>query len=227
MNAQSINYYKLNKIEDYGKVQSKCTGGQFIKINKYVCFDSDIHGNSVGNGKLYRDITNSTTNYIYKGQSFHGNVKYIFSYDYKSLIVEITPKFRYFYNKTTPPAEVKTCSLIKSSRSSSSESEISPYTPPNTPNEYNNEFNKDGSKHNSASNSHSNSNSNASTPARKFKCAYCNGTGRIEKNDNAPASFGTDRPKQRCNECGKWYDPNIFTHYHQTCRLCGGTGYAK
>lgn len=84
-----------------------------------------------------------------------------------------------------------------------------------------------GGYHNGSSNSNLGSNSNVNTPARKFKCAYCNGTGRIEKNDNAPANFGTDRPKQRCNECGKWYDPDVFTHYHQQCSQCGGTGYAK
>lgn len=77
-------------------------------------------------------------------------------------------------------------------------------------------------------NAHSNSQSETNrNSTRSFKCTYCNGAGRIEKNDNAPASFGTDRPRQKCNECGKWHDPNVVTHYHQQCRHCGGTGYAK
>lgn len=64
-------------------------------------------------------------------------------------------------------------------------------------------------------------------PARQFKCAYCNGTGRIERNDNAPASLGQTRANKRCNECGKIYDPTVFTHYHVQCGHCGGTGNTK
>lgn len=87
--------------------------------------------------------------------------------------------------------------------------------------------NSSATSYNNTTSGSSNSNSPRTQISSKFKCAYCNGTGRIEKNDNAPASFGTDRPRQRCNECGKWYDPNVVTHYHQQCRHCGGTGYAK
>lgn len=74
-----------------------------------------------------------------------------------------------------------------------------------------------------------NNNSTGSTtqPVRQFKCAYCNGTGRIERNDNAPASFGQTRANKKCNECGKIYDPTVFNHYHVQCGHCGGTGNAK
>lgn len=72
-----------------------------------------------------------------------------------------------------------------------------------------------------------NSSSTSPQTSGKRKCAYCNGTGTIEKNDNAPASFGQNRSRQKCQTCGKWYDPTVFTHYHQQCRHCGGTGYAK
>ena len=60
-----------------------------------------------------------------------------------------------------------------------------------------------------------------------FKCAYCNGTGRIVKNDNAPASFGLSKANKKCNECGKTYDPTVFNHYHVQCGHCGGTGKMK
>lgn len=223
--GQSVNYYKLTKIEDYGKVESRCTGGQFIKINKNVCFDSDVHGNSVGNGKLYRDVKNSSSHIIYIGNSFHGNSKYIFSQDYKSLIVEITPKFRYIYRLATPPTDVTTCTLIKSGNNGSPNPVANPYP---IQNGYNNGYNVNQSgSSNSNANSNSSSNSNTNNSTQKFKCAYCNGTGMIEKNDNAPASFGQNRPRQQCPTCGKWYDPTVFTHYHQQCRHCGGTGYAK
>ena len=43
-------------------------------------------------------------------------------------------------------------------------------------------------------NTHSNKQYNSTAqPTRQFKCAYCNGTGRIERNDNAPASFGQSK----------------------------------
>ena len=69
--------------------------------------------------------------------------------------------------------------------------------------------------------------SSSTQPVRKFKCAYCNGKGRIERNDNAPASFGQSKAKKKCNECGKVYDPTVFNHYHVQCGHCGGTGNTK
>ena len=90
--------------------------------------------------------------------------------------------------------------------------------PGNNDNSSNNYYNNGGS----STNGHSNSQS-----ARKFKCAYCNGSGRIERNDNAPASFGQSRANKKCNECGKIYDPTVFNHYHVQCGHCGGTGNAK
>lgn len=77
-----------------------------------------------------------------------------------------------------------------------------------------------------SSGSSSNSNSSSTPPSRRYKCAYCDG-GTIERNDNAPATYGQNRPRQKCPTCGKWYDPNVVTHNHQQCRHCGGTGYAK
>lgn len=86
-----------------------------------------------------------------------------------------------------------------------------------------------GYQSNSPYNNRGNSTNGRTTtqPLRQFKCAYCNGTGRIERNDNAPASFGQARVNKKCSECGKIYDPTVFNHYHQQCRHCGGTGYAK
>lgn len=80
----------------------------------------------------------------------------------------------------------------------------------------------------SSQNSDNYNNDNYKTqPTRQFKCAYCNGAGRIERNDNAPASFGQTRAKKKCTECGKIYDPTVFNHYHIQCGHCGGTGNAK
>lgn len=89
-----------------------------------------------------------------------------------------------------------------------------------------NNVNNDGYVNSNGTNNNSGTGS-ATQPARKFKCAYCNGTGRIERNDNAPASFGQSKANKKCNECGKIYDPTVFNHYHVQCGHCGGTGNAK
>lgn len=86
--------------------------------------------------------------------------------------------------------------------------------------------NSQSNYYNSSSSSSSGSYNSSKQTSRRSKCAYCN-NGMIEKNDNAPATYGTSRPKKKCPTCGKWYDPNVFNHYHQQCRHCGGTGYAK
>ena len=67
---------------------------------------------------------------------------------------------------------------------------------------------------------------NSSQPTNNPRaCVYCNGTGKIERNDNPPASFGTRTTSNRqCSECGKTYDPGTVNHYHIRCSHCGGTG---
>lgn len=217
--AQTTSYYALLKIQEYDKVISKCNGGQFVKVSKNICFDTDSKGNDVGNGKLYRELNNHSNEHIYTGDSFHGKARYIFNADYSMLTVEINPHFKYYYKRSSVPNGVLTCSLIKK-RNRGNETISNGY---NNSTQWNNSYNNSGANPNNR-----NSYNNSSSPqTRQFKCTYCNGTGRIEKNDNAPANFGTDRPRQRCNECGKWYDPDVFTHYHQQCRHCSGTGYAK
>lgn len=219
-------YYKLVSIQ--GESTPKVLGGgQFITFTGDQCFESNINGVSVKNGKLeINRYQSNSLKTVYSGSSYWGNkTNFIFSKSKQNLEV-VTNKLSYKYVKSTPPDGVSTCSLIRS-KSDSGESTVPPISPIPSQNGYNNGYYNGGANNNSGSNSNSNSNSNVNTPARKFKCAYCNGTGRIEKNDNAPANFGIDRPRQRCNECGKWYDPNAFTHYHQQCRHCGGTGYSK
>lgn len=94
-----------------------------------------------------------------------------------------------------------------------------------TPNRSNYNYNN-GTNNNGGYSQNNNSNNNNQSVS-SHKCAYCNGTGRIERNDNAPASFGQTRANKRCNECGKVYDPTVFTHYHVQCGHCGGTGRTK
>lgn len=224
--AQTTSYYALTKIDEYGKIDSKCNGGQFVNVSKNVCFDTDAEGNDIGNGKLYRDVNNHSNEHIYIGDSFHGKARYIFSTDYSALTVEINPHFKYYYKKSNVPSGVFTCSLIKQ-RSGGSGSVSYDF---NQGNIYNNPQSSSGNLPNkNYYNSRGNYNTGSSTTqtTRKFKCAYCNGTGRIERNDNAPASFGQSKANKKCNECGKIYDPTVFNHYHVQCGHCGGTGNTK
>ena len=221
--AQTTSYYALIKIDNHGSVDSKCKGGQFVKITKNICFDTDANGNDVGNGKLYREVSNSSSNHTYSGDSFHGKARYIFSEDYSTLTVEINPHFKYHYKKACAPSGVLTCSLVKKNNEGSA---AVPYDVNNGITWNNFQVNNGSPINNNSYPNNSNRSSNAQ-PARKFKCAYCNGTGRIERNDNAPASFGQTRANKKCNECGKIYDPTVFNHYHVQCGHCGGTGNAK
>ena len=220
--ALKINYYTLIKIVDYGKESTKCNGGQFVKVSKNVCYDVDAKGNDVGNGKLYRDVSGGSNDNVYVGDSYHGKSRYLFNSDYSTLTIEINPHYKYIYKKTVAPSGIYTCSLIKKQNNGTSNPPINVYDN----NMYVNSGYIQGGNGQSL-NSTSNSSSSTTQPARLFKCAYCNGTGRIERNDNAPASFGQSKANKKCNECGKIYDPTVFNHYHVQCGHCGGTGNAK
>ena len=222
--AQTTNYYVLTKIIDYGKESTKCNGGQFIKIGKNICYDVDAKGNDIGNGKLYRDISGGSNDNVYVGDSYHGKSRYLFSSDYSTLTVEINPHYKYIYKKTVAPSGIYTCSLIKKQNNGTSNPPINVYDN----NVYvNSGYTQGGNGQSLNTTGNSNSSSSATQPARKFKCPYCNGTGRIEKNDNAPASFGQSKANKKCSECDKIYDPTVFNHYHVQCGHCGGTGYNK
>lgn len=226
--GQNVYYYTLTKIFDYGKESAKCSGGQFVKVSKNVCYDVDANGNDVGNGKLYRDISGGSNDIVYVGDSYHGKSRYLFSSDYSTLTVEINPHYKYIYKKTVAPSGIYTCSLIKKQNNGTSNPPINPINVYDNNNVYvNSEYIQGGNGQSRNSTINSNSSSSTTQPVRQFKCAYCNGTGRIERNDNAPANFGIDKPQRKCDECGKWYNPNTFVHYHQQCRHCGGTGNTK
>lgn len=221
-NAQNVKYYSLQKIIQMNNVDTDCHGGQYVNIKEYICFDSDVEGKSVGNGQLYLDKTESNSSEIvYVGNSYHGNARYIFNKDFSTLKVEINPHYIYEYKQTTPPSGTLTCSLIKTSNSGDSSAD-NVFVP-------NISFDFSRNPVGGYNDVHNNLNSESTSthqPYRKFKCAYCK-NGRIEKNDNAPASFGQNKPRRRCNECGTTYDPTVVIHYHIQCGHCGGSGYTK
>lgn len=220
LSAKETLCYKLVETTD---PTVKVGGYQFISFIGDQCYESSHDGIKIHDGKLNRNsYQSSMTKTVYTGTCFcGGGSKFEFTSNRSVLMVFSKAKHTYKFIKTSSPHSIKTCAYIRIEESGPVDS----YNVNNVSG-YNNI-----SPYNSTSDSHYNDISNqtgqrTSQPTKR-KCAYCNGTGRIEKNDNAPANFGTDRPRQRCNECGKWYDPDVFTHYHQQCRHCGGTGYAK
>lgn len=198
--------------------------GQFITFLGDICFESNKYGKSVGHGNLeINQYQSNSTKKVYVGKSYWGSkTKFIFNADKTKLTISTPDDKKYFYIRKTAPAGVKTCTLIRKSNNTGGS-----YYPSGDNRFSNNHINQGGRQIHNNSGCNSNSSTSVNQPQRIFKCAYCNGTGRIEKNDNAPANFGTKKPRQRCNECGKWYDPNVFVHYHQQCRYCGGIGVAK
>lgn len=57
------------------------------------------------------------------------------------------------------------------------------------------------------------------------KCPWCNGKGRITKNDAVPQYGMNDCDVYvKCNECGTTYNSSYRNHYHLDCGKCGGTG---
>ena len=57
------------------------------------------------------------------------------------------------------------------------------------------------------------------------RCSWCNGTGRITKNDHV-TQYGLNKVTVdvKCTECGITYCSTYTNHYHLNCGKCGGTG---
>lgn len=217
ISAQNVYYYKLTKSKIDGTVSSNVSGGQFICVYDGVCFDCDIKGNGIGNGQLNKKSGGETI--VYFGDSYYGGGSYYkFDKTFSKLNIISSTGDIFAYVKTTPPKGVTTSSLIKKHNNGGDESCPNYYNPYTGSSQFSNQDNNTGN------NSHD---SNSSNNVQKKKCVYCNGTGQITKNDNAPANFGNDRPRVRCSTCGEWYDPDVFTHYHLSCRHCSGTGFTK
>lgn len=218
----NTNYFKLEKIYEYGATYDDVTGGQFIHISNNICYDSDKFGNYIGNGKLFRDTDNNSAKHVYLGTCYHGKAKYIFNGNFSQLTVEINPHYKYIYVRTKAPDNIINSSLIKdvNFNNQNASSLSSEYTNPNTYYE--------SPTYNGSRDENTNTSSPSNQPqAKKKDCVYCNGTGKIERNDNAPPTYGTKKAQQKCAECGKWFSPDIVIHYHQICSHCGGTGKLK
>ena len=69
-------------------------------------------------------------------------------------------------------------------------------------------------------------NDNSDIYSRKQKCYFCNGTGKVTKNDQIPQYSTNDYYVYKtCSECGWEYNSTITNHYHATSSNCSGKGY--
>lgn len=207
-------YYKLTKKIENEKEFVNTAGGQFITFIGEVCFDSDKYGVSVGNGKLKFSPSLSSSTPAYVGNSYFGNVVYRFNNDKSILNIHVNNSLIYVYKRAEAPNGVVTSSLIKKKNTTQPIPLITPTyqgspsmnTMPsnNTPTQQNNSPSYKPSKH---------------------KCNFCDGKGKITRNDNPPPSFGYSKARKKCSECGYEYDPTNVNHYHVRCSNCKGKGY--
>lgn len=66
---------------------------------------------------------------------------------------------------------------------------------------------------------------NRSSTIISSRCPWCNGTGRITKNDHVPQyGLSNYNIEVKCNECGTTFNKTYTNHYHLNCGHCGGTG---
>ena len=201
---------KSSKVESYvytesGSGQSQNTGQWTDAGPSMECVVEFFDDHIMVNGMYCKYLRTSGSWKVYDGLNMFGNTSY------------------YYYYVDGNKNMKKVCDF---SSAYGFDTFVYPMSRNGDPTPMGNNVDKGGYVNSSGAN---NKNGAVSTtqPARKFKCAYCNGTGRIERNDNAPASYGQTRANKKCNECGKIYDPTVFNHYHVQCGHCGGTGNSK
>lgn len=113
VNAQTY-YYRLTKTIIKGHQSTSVSGGQFITFEGKKCFESDKYGQNVGNGSLSYDPENSRQYETYWGSCYYSkNAYFKFNSDKSLLNIDTNSGKIYVYKRTTPPAGVTTCSLIR------------------------------------------------------------------------------------------------------------------
>lgn len=219
-NAQTY-YYKLTKEIKKGLTNTNVKGGQFITFEDEKCFESNKFGESVGNGVLKYNRYYSSQYKTYTGTCYYGqNAFFRFNSDKSLLNIETNAGKIYVYRRTTPPAGITTCSLIRKSNYSNSGFIDGYSSPPNSTQQP--VFG--GEKHGGTSlgkNEDSDEKARKQTPT-KHQCSLCNGTGKIIR-EYGTATFGTDS-QVYCSICGRSYFRSTG-HSHVTCPTCHGKGW--
>lgn len=217
LTAQETYFFKLSRTVDPDKrSNTNVSGGQFITFIDNICYESDKKGMGVGHGSLTLNKSYSSNTFsVYMGKSYWGNkASFKFNSDKSVLNVILDDGTVYVYKRSTPPANVTTCSLIKGK--SSNGSSVSPpvnnsgpgYTPPPPMN----------------SGSGTVPSKTLKTKEIRYKedCPNCRGKGSIIQN-TYPATFGINLPDVWCSECGRYFSADVG-HTHRQCNHCRGTG---
>lgn len=218
LTAQDTYFYKLSRTVDSAKMSdTNVSGGQFITFIDNICYESDKKGMGVGHGSLTLNKSYSSSTFsVYMGKSYWGDkASFKFNSDKSVLNVILDDGYVYVYKRSTPPANVTTCSLIKGKTSSGGSvappvNNSSPgYTLP--PPHMNNGSGSVPSK-------------TLKTKEIRYKedCPNCRGKGSIIQN-TYPATFGTNLPDVWCSECGRYFSADVG-HTHRQCNHCRGTG---
>ena len=206
LSAKTTYYYKM-----VGKIHNKVkftnlSGGQFITFagNNSICFESNIKGNSVGNGQLVLKKNNEYNDYY--GDSYWGScTTFRFNENYTRLNVFLENGDVYIYDKSTPPSGVETSSLIRKTPKNQTSTETPAISlPPTTPI---NPIQSDPSPTYKTSKGH--------------QCKLCKGKGRkiVEH------YWGQSGDKTKwCYECNKRVG---IAHTHKLCDSCGGKGWIE
>ena len=217
LTAQETYFFKLSRTVDPDKrSNTTVSGGQFITFIDNICYESDKKGMGVGHGSMTLNKSYSSNTFsVYMGKSYWGNkASFKFNSDKSVLNVILDDGTIYVYKRSTPPANVMTCSLIKGK--SSSGSSVAPpmnnsgpgYTPPPPMN----------------SGSGTVPSKTLKTKEIRYKedCPNCRGKGSIIQN-TYPATFGINLPDVWCSECGRYFSADVG-HTHRQCNHCRGTG---
>lgn len=200
-NAQRVEYYRWTKTYyKNGKIQAQNgNSGQFVTRTKNVCYDSDKHGYTVGNGSLHL-VSQSGNTSKYAGPCYYGEeCSYTFFDDKGILNISDFTGNVYVYKRSSSPNGRTTCSLIASKRSS-----VGSYIP------------SDNTVSSSRPNSRSHSSRTPQTRQRK-RCTKCIGNPGV-----CPTCNGTKLWQPSIGSSKKIKCPNCT---HGECSLCNGTGY--
>lgn len=214
-------YYKLTKKIVNNENYTNMAGGQFVTFNGDICFDSDDTGFPVGNGSLTYKSDLSKTLITYEGNCYFGSQSYYRFNSDKSVLNIITRTGKiYVYKRSTPPAGVTTCSLIKQKASGGGNG--GGVVVSNVPQTIGGGYYNNGGSISSNGNSGSTSTSQQRTQPVQHTCPRCHGNRTIVRESNV-ATYGNDTQRY-CSICGRNYWASSG-HSHVTCPQCYGKGY--
>ena len=217
--AQNVHYYKLVHTKIDGVDNKNVSGGQFITFVSDICFESNNKGVGVNHGKLTRNDNYSNAQYTtYQGSSYWGSsTTFKFNADKSVLNVILDNGDIFVYKRTSPPAGVTTCSLIRKKQSGGGTT-TGGYNPPIVyPPVQQYPQGQNQQQQYQQPQTPTQTRTQQQQPTRT-KCTYCNGTGEITKEDGFSLGLGT----KYCDKCKK---PVSKGHYHAPCPFCHGKGY--